>query len=142
MNSLGHPWDDMHDHSLFLPEDTFTPITSSSQCIVDPKDFIPHHHVDWFKHPILSPHMFEEGNMANIFPIVKVEISATPSITKNILLRASCSAKEVFSYRSLFKGFCNIFTWSYLEIIGPNPTIFEHQIYKKSMAIKVDIEKV
>jgi hypothetical protein len=80
--------------------------------------------------------------MDNSFPIVKVDIFATPSITKNILLRAACFAKDVVYYKSLFKGFWDIFTWSYSEMIGLDPTIFEHHIYKKSMSIKVDIEKV
>ena len=65
-------------------------------------DFI-HGKVDWFKNPILAPYAFEEGNMANISPTIKIDISTNSKIVEEIMLGASCSPKEVDAYKSLFQ---------------------------------------
>jgi len=46
---------------------------------VESKDFI-HGEVDWFKNTILALDDFEEGNMTNISPTIKINISNKPGI--------------------------------------------------------------
>ena len=58
--------------------------------------------VDYFKNPILAPDAFEEGNMANISPNIKVNISTNPEVVQVITLGPSCSPEEVASYKALF----------------------------------------
>ena len=71
-----YPWDDMHHRSFFLPEEI---VSQSDQFFVETKDFI-HGKVDWFKNPIPAPDAFEEGNMANISPTIKIDISTNSEI--------------------------------------------------------------
>ena len=88
-----YPWDDMHHRSFFIPEG---PMSLSDQFSVETKDSI-HGKVDWFKNPIPSPDAFEEGNMANISPTIKINISTKLDIIEDIMLGASCSIEEVTS---------------------------------------------
>jgi len=71
------PWDAMHLCSLFLPEKEFMPTSTTTHdiCAIDSKYFLPPRKVDWFKNTIPTPNAFEEGNMPNISPTVKVNIS-------------------------------------------------------------------
>ena len=94
---------------------------------METKYFI-HGKVDWFKNPILALDSFEEGNMANILPTIKINISTNPDIVEEILLGASYSSEEVASYKALFQELCDIFSWSYTEIPGLDPSIVEHHI--------------
>ena len=57
---------------------------------METKDFI-HGKVDWFKNTILAPDAFEEGNMANISPTIKINISTNPEVVEEIMLGPSCS---------------------------------------------------
>ena len=68
---------------------------------METKDFI-HGKVDWFKNPIPAPNAFEEGNMVNISPTMKINISTNSKIFEEIMLGASCSLEEVDAYTSLF----------------------------------------
>ena len=61
----------MHHHLFFLPEEL---VSQSDQFFVETKDFI-HGKVDWFKNPIPTPDTLEEGDMANISPTIKINIS-------------------------------------------------------------------
>ena len=61
----------MHHRSFFLPKEL---MSQSDQFSVETKDFI-HVKVDWFKNPILALDSFKEGNMANISPTIKINIS-------------------------------------------------------------------
>ena len=121
---LEYPWDDMHHHSFFLPKEL---VSQSDQFSVETKDFI-HGKVDWFKNPIPSPNAFEEGNMANISPTIKISISTNPKIVEEIMLGASCSLEEVDSYKALFQEFSDIFARSYTEMPILDPSIVEHHI--------------
>ena len=73
-----YPWDNMHHRSFFIPEG---PMSLSDQFSVETKDFI-HGKVDWFKDPIPEPDSFEEGDMANISPTIKFNISTKPGIVE------------------------------------------------------------
>ena len=89
----------MHHRLFFLPEEL---VSQSNQFSVETKDFI-HGKVDWFKNPILALDTFEEGNMANILPTIKVNISTNPEVVEEIMLGASCSPEEVTAYKALFQ---------------------------------------
>ena len=112
----------MYDCSFFLPEEL---VSQSDQFFVETKDFI-HGKFNWFKNPILTLYFFKEGNMANISPTIKFNISTNLEIVEEIMLGASCSPEEVPAYKALFPEFCDIFSWSYTEIPGLDPSIMEH----------------
>ena len=69
---------------------------------METKDFI-HGKVDWFKNPILALDTFEEGDMANISPTIKINISTNLDVVEEIMLGASCSPEEVAAYNALFQ---------------------------------------
>lgn len=71
----------MHHWAYFLSPDTVTSSNLADQFSVESKAFGPSVHVDWFRNPVPTPDAFEEGNMANISPTIKVDISVTPGIT-------------------------------------------------------------
>ena len=96
----------MHHHSFFFPEEI---VSQSDQFSVETKDFI-HGKFNWFKNPIPAPDAFEEGNMANISPTIKINISTNPKMVEEIMLGAFFSSKEVASYKALFQECCNIFS--------------------------------
>ena len=50
-----YPWDDMHHHSFFLPEEL---VSQSNQFSMETKYFI-HGKFEWFKNPIPVPNAFE-----------------------------------------------------------------------------------
>ena len=52
---------------------------------METKYFI-HGKVDWFKKSIQAPDSFEEGNMANISPTIKINISTYLEIVEEITL--------------------------------------------------------
>lgn len=90
-------WDTMHHRSLFLPEKTFAPIDALNHDIytIESKYFLPSIQFDWFKNATLAPDSFEEGNMSNISPTIKVDISNKSGIAEEILLGATCSLEYV-----------------------------------------------
>ena len=75
---------------------------------METKYFI-HGKVDWFKNPIPAPDAFEEENMANISPTIKVNISTNSEVVEEIMVEASYSLEEVAAYKALFQEFRNIF---------------------------------
>ena len=79
------------------------------QFSVETKYFI-HGKVDLFKNPILAPHSFKEGNMANILPTIKINISTNLEVVEEIMLGASYSPEEVTAYKALFQEFRDIFS--------------------------------
>ena len=94
---------------------------------METKDFI-HGEVDWFKNPILALNSFKEGNMENILPTIKINISTNPKVVEEIMLGASCSLEEVAAYKALFQEFRDIFSWSYTEMPSLDLSIMEHHI--------------
>ena len=87
LTALEYPWDDMHHRSFFLLEEL---VSQSDQFSVETKDFI-HGKLKWFKNPISTLDAFEEGNMANISPTIKISISTNPDIVEEIMKGASYS---------------------------------------------------
>ena len=47
---------------------------------------------------------------------------------ENIHIDANCSPEEIAIYTSLFKKLCDVFSWSYEEMLGIDPSIVEHGI--------------
>jgi hypothetical protein len=86
---------------------------------IETKYFLPSGHIDWFNNPIPAPDAFEEGNMANISPTVKIDISIKPGIIEEITIGAACSPEELIAYKSLFQEYRDIFSWSYTEMPKP-----------------------
>ena len=82
LTTLEYPWDDMHHHLFFLLEEL---VSHFDQFSMETKDFI-HGKVDWFKNPIPAHDAFEEGNMENIFPTIKIDISTNSEIVEKIML--------------------------------------------------------
>jgi hypothetical protein len=95
---------------------------------VKTKDFIPPGPIDWFINPIPAPDAFEEGNLANISPTIKIDISIKPGIVEEIIIGAACTPQEVTAYTTLFQEFRDIFAWSYTKMPGLDPSIVEHHI--------------
>jgi hypothetical protein len=120
MTSLDRPWDDPHNRSYFLPElrrieaGEFTlTMNGDKYCPINP----------------LETHVvYAEGNMATISEMIPIDISRTPGVVENIFIGADCSPKEIQIYTYLCKEFCDIFAWSYEEMLGIDPRIVEHEI--------------
>jgi hypothetical protein len=72
---------------------------------VETKDFIPSGHIDWFNNPIPSPNSFEEGNMANISPTIKINISIKKVVIEEITIGATCTPDEITTYKDLFQKY-------------------------------------
>jgi hypothetical protein len=122
------PWNALHHRALFLSQEAFDPPSQASICAIKTKDFIPSGHIDWFNNPIPTPDAFEEGNMANISPTVKINISIKPRIIEEITIGATCSPEELTAYKALFQEYRDIFSWSYTEMPSLDPSIVEHRI--------------
>jgi hypothetical protein len=78
--------------------------------------------------PLEKHGVYAEGNMANISETILINISKTPGIMENVFISADYSPKEICMYTSLFKEFCDVFSWSYEEMLGIDPCIVEHEI--------------
>jgi hypothetical protein len=122
------PWNVLHHRELFLSQEAFSPSTQTSICAIKTKDFIPLGHTDWFNNPIPALDSFEDDNMANIFPTVKIDISIKLGIVEEITIGTSCSPEEIIAYKSLFQEYLDIFAWSYMEMSILDPSIVEHRI--------------
>jgi hypothetical protein len=96
------PWDTLHHRALFLPQEALMPPSHNPIYVVETKDFIPSGPIDWFNNPILAPDAFEEGNLANIFPTIKIDISIKPGIVEEIIIGAACTPQEIAAYIALF----------------------------------------
>ena len=67
-------------------------------------------------------------NLENISTTVPIDISVKPGVAENIHIDASCAMDEINTYKALFQEFRDIFSWSYKEILGIDPSIFVHEI--------------
>jgi hypothetical protein len=101
----GSPWDALHHRALFLPQEALMPPSHNPVYAVETKDFIPSGPIDWFNNPILAPDAFEEGNLANISPTIKINISIKLGIVEEIIIGATCTPQEITTYKSLFQEY-------------------------------------
>jgi hypothetical protein len=128
LNHPDSPRDVLHHCALFSPQETPMPPNQNPIHAVETKDFIPSGPIDWFNNPIPAPDAFEEGNMANISPTIKIDISIKNGILEEIIIGAACTPQEIDTYKSLFKEYRDIFAWSYMKMPGLDPSIFKHRI--------------
>ena len=84
--------------------------------------------VDTPINPLLREGIFAEGNMEKISTTIPVNISTNPNVVENVHIDANCSPEEIAIYTALFREFRNIFSWSYEEMPGIDPSIVEHEI--------------
>jgi hypothetical protein len=96
------PWDALHHRALFLPQEALMPPTLNPIYVFETKDFIPSGMTDWFNNPIPAPDAFEEGNLANISPTIKINISIKPGIIEEIIIGAASTPEEIIAYKALF----------------------------------------
>jgi hypothetical protein len=78
--------------------------------------------------PLAKHDVYAEGNMVNISETIPINISRTPDVVENVFIGEDCSQDEIRQYTTLFKEFCDVFSWSYEEIPGIDPRIVEHEI--------------
>jgi hypothetical protein len=62
------------------------PLSHNSMYAIETKEFLPLGHIDWFNKPIPTSDAFEEGNMANISPTVKIDIFVKPGVLEEITI--------------------------------------------------------
>lgn len=102
MTSPDYPWEVLYHRIYHLPQETNSSF-SSNQDTIETNDFISSGHVDWFKNPILAPNEFEEGNIVNISPTIKTDISCTLGVIVNISIGESYSLIELADLKHLFQ---------------------------------------
>jgi len=115
--------------------------------------------VDRPLNPLVKQAIYAEGNMDNISKMIPINISRNPYIMENVFIGAICTPKEIRLFTSLFKEFRDVFTWSYEEMSGIDPSIVEHEIktypnakhvqkklrpvnLRKATTIKAEVEKL
>ena len=115
--------------------------------------------VDTPINPLSREGIFAEGNMENISTTIPINISANPNIVENVCIDANYSSEEIAIYTTLFKEFRNVFSWSYEEMLGIDPSIVKHEIWTypdarpirqklrpvnphKVAAVKAEVEKL
>ena len=97
--------------------------------------------------------------MENISITIPINISANPNVVENVYIGANCSPKEIAIYTTLFKEFRDVFSQSYEEMPGIDPSIVKHEIRTylgakpvrqklrpvnlcKAAAVKAEVEKL
>jgi hypothetical protein len=78
--------------------------------------------------PLAMHIVYVEVNMETITKMIPIDISKTPSIVENIFVGEDHSLDKIRVYTNLFKEFHDVFSWSYEEMPGIDPRIFEHEI--------------
>jgi hypothetical protein len=150
LTGLDIPWDDLHHRSYFLPElrrievgEFVSTMNGDKSCSINPLD---------------THEVYAEGNMVSITTTFILDISKTPSVVENFFVGVDCSHEDIQNYTELFKQLCDVFSWSYEEILGIDPRIVKHEITtypnakpvrqellpvnpRKEAAIKVEVEK-
>jgi hypothetical protein len=121
LNHLDYPWDALHHRTLFFPQESPAPPKQHPIYAVKTKDLIPSGPIDWFKNPIPAPDAFEEGNMANISPTIKINISIKNGIVEEITIGVACTPQEITAYKSLFQEYRDIFAWSSRKFLASIP---------------------
>ena len=94
--------------------------------------------------PLALAHIRVEGNMSMISKMILINISRNPNLIENLFIGAKCSPEEIQIYTNLFKYFRDVFTWSYEEMPGIDPSIVQHEIktYENSMSIRQKLQLV
>jgi hypothetical protein len=85
-------------------------------------------HIDWFNNPIPAPDAFEEGNMANISPTVKIDISIKPGIVEEITIGVHAPLKNSLLTKLSFRNTRIFFPGHIWRCLSLDPSIVEHRI--------------
>ena len=120
MNISEWPWEDMHHRSSFL--------SKPDSLDVKPENFYLDDDMERYQCPIQTHNVLSKGNLKNISKTNPINISIKPNIIKNINIGSNFSLEEIRQYIALFKDICDVFTWSYEEITGIDPSIVKHEI--------------
>ena len=113
----GEPWEDYH-HGSHLPNHEENNLTELYHPSIQ----------TFFSNSFPINEIESKKNLSNIEQTISIDISTKPGIIENIHVEVSCSPLELDSYRSLFHEFCDIFAWSYKEMLGIDTSIVEHTI--------------
>ena len=95
----------MHHESYFLPK--------LNKLEIDQKYLTMWRDFNWYKDFILSNEVYKEGNIVSISNTMCIDISKTPGVMENIMIKENCSPKEAKTYHSLFIELCNVYAWNY-----------------------------
>jgi hypothetical protein len=121
LNHLDSPWDALHHRALFSPQETLMPPNQNRIYVVETKYFIPSGPIDWFNNPIPAPDSFEEGNMANISPTIKIDISIKNGIVEEIIIGVACTPPEIVAYKALFHEYKDFFPGHTRKCLASTP---------------------
>jgi len=64
--------------------------------------------------------------MGNVMETCPIDISVKPDIIKHLHIGKNSTLEEVTAFTALFKEFRDVFSWSYEEILGIDPSIVIH----------------
>ena len=120
MNISELPWEDMHHRSSFL--------SKPDSLEVKHENFYLDDDMERYQCPIQTHNVLSEGNLEKNSKTIPINISIKPGIIQNINIGANCSPEAIKQYNALFKAFCDVFAWSYEEILGIDPSIIENEI--------------
>lgn len=104
---------DLHFYLIFHFENDFSSIFTTDY-VKDPQNPLQHSNF--------------ELNLENISRTVPIDILVKPGIIENIHIGASCTDDEIQNYKALFQEFREVFSWSYEEMPGIDPSIVVHEI--------------
>ena len=113
-------WEDHHHISSFLP--------NASSVDFDLVSLISTNIVSNPQIPLLLQEKNSEGNLCNITKTTSIAILVKPETIEHIHVGQNCSSEETEIFRALFKEFHDIFSWTYEEIPGIDPSIVVHDI--------------
>ena len=88
--------------------------------------------------------MDSKGNLCNITQTNPIDISAKPGTLDHVHVVQNFSAEEFEAYTTLFKEFRDVFSWSYEEMPGTDPSIVVHEIktYPTAKPVKKKLRQV
>jgi len=142
------PWGEFHHRASMIDSDVIkTEIPS-----FDPPEMVPSTYTT-------IQTINSKGNMGNLSKSMLIDISVKTGIVENIQIGAYCNTEEIARFTSLFKEFCDVFSWSYDEMPDIDPSIVEHEIkiydnakpirqrlrlvhLRKAAAIKIEVDVV
>ena len=78
--------------------------------------------------PVLTHDVEFEGNLSIITSTISIDILVKLDIIEKINVGHNSSPSELESYTALFKEFRDIFSWTFKEILGIDPSIIVHEI--------------
>ena len=78
--------------------------------------------------PVLLQNIDSKGNIFNITKMNPIDISFKPRTIEHVHIGQNCLMEETEDFRTLFKEFRDIFSWTYEEMPGIELSIVVHEI--------------